>query len=279
MKIRFELKFILILVLLVAVVAAGCRNENPRANTPAVTAAASVNLASAPGVTSAEFRSDKYSLTAEVPPVFSNIELLRGRYSETLHFTNTNSRLVFGSLPTQLNAEFEELSLNSDLSDPPDKLTAYKVNRPSVDEIYARELASRLGFNGDLTEDTKLKYPDYRFHNGPASDSTSPVLSIFKDGSISLWNNSRYSIPPVLPSAQQSIDIARGWLNTHNLYPKGEIDIEASPKIMYVMRGRIQSQYVYATSVSFIMRLDGYELFGMGAYFGIGENGKLLKAH
>ncbi len=210
------------------------------------------------------------SLTLEeksIPPVFGNMELLRGRYRQTLHFKSSYWRLVFGSLPAQLETEFAELTVNSTLPAVPERLVAYKVIRPEVDEAYARSLAQRLGFIGEPEENKQLKYPDYRFYNGPPSDDSTPVLSIFKDGSISLWNNRLKNIPLNLPEDQECIDIAREWLDSHKLYLEGVIDIEVSPSIMYVMQGRRESHYTYATSVSYVTGLDGCELFGMGAYF------------
>ena len=104
-----------------------------------------------------------------LPPVFSNIDLLRGRYSTTFHFPNSYSRQVFGTLPIQLEAEFAEMTLNTSLITTPERLVAYRVIRPVVDEAYAYKLAQRLGFEGELEENKQLRYPDYRFHNGPSA--------------------------------------------------------------------------------------------------------------
>lgn len=212
-----------------------------------------------------------------LPPVFIDINLLRGKYHETLYFTNGYSQLVFGSLPTVLDTEFAELSVNSSLPVVPEKLTAYKIIRPVVDETYARNLSKHLGFNDPPqfydTDNT------YRVYDGDPYDDNSPVLSIYQEGTIAIYYTKNKQQPLNLPSDQECIDIARKWLESYGLYPEGVINTTASPDIVYIMSGRTESQYTAATSVSFIIGLDGYELFGMGAYFLIGENGKILEVH
>jgi hypothetical protein len=220
------------------------------------------------------------SLTLEeksLPPVFSDINLLRGEYRETLHFSNGYSQLVFGSLPRILEAEFAELSVNSTLPVVPEELIAYKVIRPVVDETYAYDLSQRIGFSDPPQfYDTDKTY---RVYDGDPYDDNSPVFSVYQDGTIVIYYTRIKQQALSLPSDQECIDIARKWLESCDLYPKNVIDIKTSADIMHIMRGSTESQYTAGTSVSFIIGLDGYELFGMGAHFLIGENGKVLEVH
>jgi hypothetical protein len=212
-----------------------------------------------------------------LPPVFRDMDVVWGKYFETLFFTDS-SRLVFGRLPTQLDAEFAELSINTDLPVIPEQLIAYKVTRPVVDETFAQSMAQRSGFKGlpqfYTADDT------YRVYDGdPPNDS--PVFFVYPDGAATIYytrnKNQRSSS---LPSDQECIGIARKWLNSSNLYPDNVIKITTTPYVVGVMTGsRIESTYTAATWVSFVIGLDGYELFGMGAYFLIGENGTVREVH
>jgi hypothetical protein len=211
-----------------------------------------------------------------LPPVFSNMDLLWGKYYQTLCFPNNSSHLVFGGLPIQLDAKFAELTVNIDLPIVPEKLTAYKVIRPLVDESYTHGLAQRTGFNDSpvfyTTDNT------FRVYNGDPNKSNSPVFTIYKEGTIVIYltrNEEQKSLD--LPSNEECINIGRKWLNSHNLYPKDVIKITTTPNVVHVMSGYTESQYTAANWVSFIIGLDGYELFGMGAYLLIGENGEVRK--
>jgi hypothetical protein len=159
----------------------------------------------------------------------------------------------------------------------PEKLIAYKVTRPVVDETYARTISKRLGFN----EPMKFYTTDnsYRVYNGDPYNDDSPVFSVYQDGSMAIYYTRKSQRPTSLPTDQECIDIARKWLKSYDMYSKDIINITTSPDIVYIMMRRTESQYTLGTWVSFIIGLDGYELFGMGAFFLIGENGKILEVH
>jgi hypothetical protein len=266
----------------------GCTSKStPTSTTPiySPTSSATLTQSSEPTPISApdsplysatNFPSQVILTEKSLPPIFSNMDTVWGDYFKTLFFTDS-SRLVFGRLPIQLDAEFAELSIIADLPVVPEKLIAYKVIRPVVDETFAQNMAQRVGFNGPLefynTDNT------YRVYDGdPPNDS--PVFFIYPEGAATIYYiRNIYPRSASLPSDQECIEIARKWLNSSNLYPDNVIKITTTPYVVNLMTGRIESQYTAATWVSFVIGLDGYELFGMGAYFLIGENGTVREVH
>jgi hypothetical protein len=210
-----------------------------------------------------------------LPPVFNNMNLLRGAYRSGMCFVDDATRFILGTLPEQLDAEFNDLAMNSGYPTVPETLTAYKVIRPGVDATYAQDLAKRLGFS---------QYPmffstdkTYRSYLGDVGND--PVVSIYPDGSISIWWDRTRQKPQSLPSDQECVEIAREWLTSHGLYPDNVVDVQASPRITHLMTGRVESEYTSAIAISFHIGFDGLEIFGMGAYLVIGESGKILEAH
>ena len=213
-----------------------------------------------------------------LPPVFSDMNVLGSKYFDTLIFPPFDtSNWVFTHQNDYLQAEPAELTINSSLPPVPDKLIAYKIIRPVVDEAYARELTQRIGFNGALsyfnTDDT--------YRAGDTANG-SPVISIYRDGSIGVWydRSNRESSPP---PDEECINIARNWLNSNGLYPKGVINVKTLPFVIDVYKDAPEGltfwNYTCATTVIFSMNLNGYELFGMGAILNIGENGKVMEVH
>ncbi|MBA7649815.1 hypothetical protein ES703_57614 [subsurface metagenome] len=237
-----------------------------------------VSCDSSPSPASSEKSSPLILEEKSLPPVFSDYDHLHGSYFRTLYFPISYSHLVFGSPPSQSDSDFAELTVNASLPDIPDKLIAYKVIRPVVDETYARNLSQRLGFNDPLQFNST--HNTYQVYRGSPSDDDSPVLLIREEGSIAIHYDRRLNIYPLsLPSNIECIDIARKWLESYDLYPQNVVSITASPYIVAMMSGSKESQHTVATSVSFNIGLDGYELFGMGAFFFIGEKGKVLEVH
>ncbi len=82
-----------------------------------------------------------------------------------------------------------------------------------------------------------------------------------------------------MPSANECIDIAKDWLESHGLYPENVISISTSPFIIYVSQGNDFYKFTRDISVSFTIGINGYEIQGVGAYVAIGENGEIIAAY
>ena len=214
-----------------------------------------------------------------LPPVFSDINVLKNKYWANLIFppigtsnTSENDYLPFTPV---------ELPGNSSPSTVPDKLIAYKVIRPVVTKDYASNLASRLGFRGKINRSDNTYINTYSYILNTGTTDIDPAMSISGDGRIEVsYDRSVSGSSP--PSDQECIESARKWLNTYGLYPKGVVNVEVLPCVREVYRdapeGLTFSSYTYATTVIFSMTLDGYELFGMGAILTIGSDGKVREA-
>jgi len=170
-----------------------------------------------------------------------------------------------------------EVNLNTALPDAPDRLTAYKIIRPAVDEDYARSIAQRLGYNENTLESwDNSSYPHngYRFYKG------NKALVVYEDGTISIHDTDSLAKPYSLPTNQECIDIAQEWLESYDLYPGGVINVETSPIIVTVVQGyTIIDEYTAAISVNFKIGIDGYELHGMGAYISVGKGGQIIQVN
>jgi hypothetical protein len=212
------------------------------------------------------------------PAVFSGIDQVRNLYFTTLYFPADYSNLVFGKPSSTVEAGLEELTINTTLPDIPRQMATYRVVRPVVDETYARELAARIGFGGEPEfHDVDTTW---RFYLGTPNTDGAPVLSIYENGSLVVWYDRDRSKPESLPSDEECIDIASKWLEARDLYPEFVIDTRLTRETLTMMRGmEAMETYTSRKIVSFVIGLDGYELFGMGAFVIIGDEGKIVEIH
>ena len=216
-----------------------------------------------------------------LPPVFSDMNTIGGSYRGSLIFPPFDtSDFIFPDANDYLTFKPAELSLNSDLPSVPDKLIAYKIIRPVVDEAYARNMMQLIGFSSG----TFNYYESARTYNIYVGDITNPgpSMSIDKDGRIDVIYADILTGGGGSPD-QESIDAAQNWLKSRSLYPKGIVNVKILPYVVEVYKdapeGLTFSSSTYAKTVIFSPTLDGYELFGIGAMFYIGYNGKILQVH
>jgi hypothetical protein len=205
----------------------------------------------------------------ELPPVFSNMDLLRPAYRRSCVSSDAH---LFGSLP-RMTDTFQEMALPAIQPSVPNRITAYRIIRPEVDEEFVRTLAKRLGLP------TAVHYAEtdktYRIYLGeePA------VLWVYSDGhTVINFNKDVYKEAVNLPPDEKCIEIARAWLNTHDLYPGNVMDIRVSPVTGAVMHGYEEREFVTGTAIIFQIGLENCELYGMGANIVIGDEGEILRA-
>ncbi len=190
-----------------------------------------------------------------LPPVFSNMNTLWGKYFSSLIFPpDDHSDLVFSRHPIQATKP-EELTIDSSLPAVPDKLIVYKVIRPVVDETFASNLVQRIGLTGEMIFSNVDN--TYRIYFGDGTDGEG--ISIYKDGKISIWYERDRRHVSSLPSDEECINIAQNWLKSHDLYPKNVINIETTLETVAIRTGLTTGPfYPYATLVNFSIGLDGY---------------------
>jgi hypothetical protein len=165
-----------------------------------------------------------------------------------------------------------ELTIDRDSPDIPDSLPVYRVIRPEVTMDYAISIADRL----DLNDNLDILDSDFP-HSGFNFRKDGKALDVYKDGSIAVYYVANTKRPSNLPSDDECIEIARNWLEENNFYPQNVISISVTPINVYVARGiEIIDQYTSNINVSFSVGIEGYEALGVGAYFAIGEAGKIL---
>lgn len=213
----------------------------------------------------------------EVPPVFESIGSFHDQSFNTINlprvYSNINESYVSQDLSVELKSEVNPPTV-------PTILNTYRIVRPNVDEKYARNIAKQVGFNEPIQEKSQTwPFHQSRYFYIPASDSSKKYsLGISQDGSIAISYVESAWVGNI-PSDKECIDIASDWLKSHDIYPKGVIDIQTSPTIILVMAGWEERQYTIATTVSFLIGVDGYELYGMGAYVSVGDNGEIYEIY
>jgi hypothetical protein len=179
---------------------------------------------------------------------------------------NSGLPFVFGNVaqPGVENAPPVEVILEITLPTGPTQLEIYRIIKPTVDDKYADDLAERLGFQ-DPVPLVGTNRSVYSYKNAEET------LEINLDGSISMYRKPDMVIPGSLPSEQESINIARDWLKTHNLYPGNVSGVKTAP--YHIIDGKPQG-----VGVVFTVNIKDYILHGLGAYVVVGEKGAILRA-
>jgi hypothetical protein len=210
-----------------------------------------------------------------LPPVFTGMEQLWGRYFNT-SISSTHNGLLYSPVYANPDNQFQELDLKTSLPAVPERMTAYTINQPNINEDYARGLAQRFGFPDNLNFNNVDK--SYVIYKGGFYQDNSPTLFILQDGKVSYFSQRRLGPSSNLPSDQDCIKIAREWLETYHLYPDAIVDIKASKIITQVVGGTSTgNQFVAGVLVTFQAGLDGYPLFDPGALVTIGDGGTVLQ--
>jgi hypothetical protein len=170
-----------------------------------------------------------------------------------------------------------EFILNTELPLAVKTLAVYIENEILVDDDYALNIARQCGFTEDdavpLIGDTRSVYS---YKNSNAN------LEIKLDGSISLRTDTDSSKPENLPSDEECITIAVGWLESCGLTPENITDIETKSYMdieeIDSTTNSVINKYSVATTVKFKVALNGYGLYSSAATVVIGENGKIIRA-
>jgi hypothetical protein len=214
-------------------------------------------------------------------PVFNDMNVLGSKYCLSLIFPPSDtSSFLFPHPGDYLTFKPAELSLNSCLPVVPDKLIAYKVIRPVVNETYARDLMRRIGFSSG-TFGYNGGARNYYIYTGDGK-SPSPSMTIDKDGKIDvLYSYNRSGASGC--ADQEAIDAARNWLQSRGLYPKGNVNIKTTREELGFYKDAPEGITFWSTTgatvVIFSPTLDGHELFGIGALFFVADNAKILEVH
>lgn len=179
-----------------------------------------------------------------------------------------------GIVPEPYDIEF---ILETELPTVVDSLAVYIENKTVVDDVYALNIALQCGFNeGDavpLVGDTRSVYS---YKNGTAT------LEIKLNGSISFRTDTDSSKPENLPTDEECITIAIGWLESCGLTPENILDIETKSYMdvqeIDKVTNSVIDQYSVGTTVKFKGALNGYRLYSSAASVVIGDNGKIIRA-
>lgn len=215
----------------------------------------------------------------ELPPVFDNIN----NFSVEISADAISRPRIYKNLSKSQEPHDWSVELTSDIDLPasPDTLNAYRIIRPNIDEEYARKVAEQIGFDKPVEEVTndKLPFPRNKCFIVQRSDPSGKApLGIYQNGVIVVFFKEATEIYSI-PSDQECIRIAQDWLNSTKLYPDGVINVMTTSVIQHVMQGAVESEYPITTSVNFLIGIDGYELYGMGAYVSISNNGEICGAY
>jgi hypothetical protein len=221
------------------------------------------------GPSSTSFEEDEEKT---VPPVFINAHDFHDHSASYLDLPEVYYCITEGC--DQISPI--ELTIDTDLPEIPSELPVYKVIRPNIDEDYATGIAGRLNLNDNLEKTDAYDFPLKRFH----FEKDGKILEVFEDGSIYVCYVIEPSRPSSLPSDEECIETAKGWLEEYGPYPKNIISVSTSPFILAASRGHeILYEFTQNICVSFTIGIDGYETQGIGAYVAVGENGEITKAY
>ena len=163
-----------------------------------------------------------------------------------------------------VNASPVTVVVDYSLPEVPIEVTAYRVLKPRVDDVYAANMAQQLGFDGELvTLNPGETREVYTYIN------ETHRLEIRLDGSILFAKDTSLQLPRSLPSEQDCITIAKRWLTAHNMYSENVAKVETEPYLM--MDGN-----PIAIGVTFKVVIGGYEAHGLGIFVAVGESGEIV---
>jgi hypothetical protein len=169
-----------------------------------------------------------------------------------------------------------ELESQANFDALPEVIDIYRIVQPKIDYDRACKIAKQAGFDEPV-----MLHERYGYYYIESSEHGRYPFTIYQNGKIGIYYG-RHNFSSGVPPDEDCIHLAENWLELHDFFPTAPIEVidtQTSHYITIWMAGREQREQHTETVVTFLLGVDGYELYGMHLMVSIGGDGNISEIY